>query len=132
VPDPITDGHVDGICVFVRPGAVLLQTVEDESDPNHEICEQARAAIEATTDAAGRKIEIIGMPLLPEYSSYVNFYVANGGVVVPLAGEDTMDSKALEIIGQAFPGRAVVGVSGIALAAGGGGVHCITQQVPVP
>ena len=61
--------------------------------------------------------------------SHMNFYVANGAVIVPLAGVDS-DAEALRVIGEAYPGREVVGVPGAVLAYGGGGPHCITQQVP--
>ena len=61
--------------------------------------------------------------------SYVNLYVANGGVIVPLAGHE-LDEPALELIGTAFPEREVVGVPGRVVSFGGGGPHCITQQIP--
>lgn len=61
--------------------------------------------------------------------SYLNYYVANGGVVVPVAGMP-QDDEALAVIASAHPGRKVVGVRALAIAFGGGGVHCITQQVP--
>jgi agmatine deiminase len=62
---------------------------------------------------------------------YTNFYVCNGAVVVPIAGLDPhMDEDALKLIGSLYPGREVVGVEALTLALGGGGVHCITQQVP--
>ena len=48
---------------------------------------------------------------------------------MPLSGLET-DARALEVIGAAYPGREVVGVPGAVLAYGGGGPHCITQQVP--
>ena len=77
------------------------------------------------------------LPLLPYAevagetiaASYLNFYICNGGVIVPVAGADT-DEQALSVIGAAYPGREVVPVPGLVLAYGGGGPHCITQQVP--
>jgi len=63
-------------------------------------------------------------------ASYLNFYICNGGVVAPVAGADT-DDEALEIIARCYPGREVVPVPGLVIAYGGGGPHCITQQVPV-
>jgi agmatine deiminase len=62
-------------------------------------------------------------------ASHLNFYLCNGGVVVPVAGVES-DGEALERIGAAYPDRAVVGVPGGMIAFGGGGPHCITQQVP--
>ena len=61
----------------------------------------------------------------------MNFYICNGAVIVPVTGADT-DSEALAIIAAAYPGREIVPVPGAVLAYGGGGPHCITQQVPCP
>ena len=61
---------------------------------------------------------------------YLNYYVVNGGVIVPVCGHDA-DDDMLAIIAAEHPGREVVGVDvGAILAYGGGGIHCITQQVP--
>jgi agmatine deiminase len=62
-------------------------------------------------------------------ASYVNFYVANGGVVMPLFG-DHADQAALETVGRLFPGREVTGVPSREILLGGGNIHCITQQQP--
>ena len=61
--------------------------------------------------------------------SYSNFYIANGAIVVAVGGEDA-DGPALEFLGTMYPGHEVIGVPGLAIAFGGGGVHCITQQIP--
>jgi agmatine deiminase len=64
-------------------------------------------------------------------ASYMNFYIVNGAVIVPVTGEDPdADALALSVIAAEFPGREVVAVAGAVLAYGGGGPHCITQQVP--
>jgi agmatine deiminase len=125
----ITDGHVDGLCVFVAPGVAMLHVTADSSGPHFEVWSDARSRLEATTDARGRKLEVIELPRAKGLS-HINFYVANGGVVVPIAGRPEVDDRPLGIIREAFPGRRVVGVSGLVIAAGGGGVHCITQQIP--
>jgi agmatine deiminase len=132
VEDRDTDGHVDLIAAFTSPGHVLLQSV-DQSNPNHGGCtENARRLHQAG-------IAVTEMPLLPYgdvagetvAGSYMNFYICNGGVVVPVAGLDPdMDEQALAVIAAAYPGREVVGVPGLVIAYGGGGPHCITQQVP--
>ena len=85
------------------------------------------------------EVEVLELPFLPYAEvagetvavSYLNFYLCNGAVIVPVSGAET-DSDALALIGQAFPGRDVVPVPGVVLAYGGGGPHCITQQVPLP
>jgi agmatine deiminase len=135
--DSFTDGHVDGVCAFIRPGAVLLQTVEDPSDPNWDRLEANRRVLQQSRDVAGRPIEILEMPYLGHAEvggrrvrvPSVNFYIANGGVVAPTAGVPT-DDAMLGRIADAFPGREVVPVPARVIGFGGGGVHCITQQVP--
>jgi agmatine deiminase len=129
--DRDTDGHVDLIAAFIEPGRALLQSVAPDN-PNFEHCQENRARLRA----AG--ISVTELPFLPYAevageriaASYLNFYICNGGVIVPIAGADT-DSDALRIIAEAYPDREVVAVPGLVLAYGGGGPHCITQQVPV-
>lgn len=130
--NPRTDGHVDGICAFVGPATVMLQHADDEMPVQAEICRNARRVLETETDAKGRALTIIDLPLGKSKSTYhVNFYMPNGGVVVPTCGDQALNDRALGIIREAFPKRRVVGIEGAAIAGGGGGgIHCITQPVP--
>jgi agmatine deiminase len=137
--DHDTDGHVDNVAQFVAPGVVLAQTVDDPGDPNHERMAENVSHLRAAVDARGRRLEVIELGVLPRtivrggpgVVPYVNLYVANGVVVVPLCGDDPdRDSDVLARLGSVFSGREVVGVPARVLAEGGGGVHCITQQVP--
>jgi agmatine deiminase len=129
--DDDTDGHVDNICAWIEPGRVLLQTVADENDPNHGLCRENAERL----SAAG--IDVVELDVLPRLAGeeppvvvpYVNFYIANGALIVPVTGAET-DDDALALLERLYPGREAVPVSGTALALGGGGVHCITQQVP--
>jgi agmatine deiminase len=130
VEDRDTDGHVDMIAAFTRPGEVLLQTVEPGA-PSHERMTDNRARLVA----AG--LEVIDFPILPKVEvagdevtvAHLNLYLCNGAAIVPTAGVGT-DDEALARIGAAYPGREVVGVPGRVIAYGGGGPHCITQPVP--
>jgi agmatine deiminase len=131
VEDDDTDGHVDNVCAAVAAGHVLLQTVADAADPNyepsHENVARARAAgLEVTELELLPRVDWDGPPTVVPYT---NFYVANGAVIVPVADPAT-DDEALARIGALYPGREVVGIPGATLAKGGGGIHCITQQVP--
>ena len=139
-----TDGHVDNIACFVRPGVVMAVTCDDPADPNHAILSENLARLKKAKDARGRDIEVIELPLPRESRyldgpegkqrlalSYVNYYIANGGVVMPSFG-DANDSQALEIVAKAFPERKVSHVPVLPVLAGGGGIHCITQQQPRP
>jgi agmatine deiminase len=137
--DHDTDGHVDNVAAFVRPGVVMLQTVADPSSPNHERMSVNRERLLGTPDARGRDIEVIEIDVLPITDvrgepgcvPYLNYYVCNGGVIVPVNGDDPdRDAEVLAKIARAY-GREAVAVPGRTLAEGGGGVHCITQQVPV-
>ncbi len=132
VEDRDTDGHVDLIAAFTRPGRVLLQSAP-ASNPNHEHTEaNARRLRDAGIDVVAMELlpyaEVAGEPVAV---SYMNFYIANGAVIVPVTGEDPdADEQAMAVIAAEFPGREVVTVAGSVLAYGGGGPHCITQQVP--
>ena len=84
-PDPITDGHIDGMAAFVKPGVVLVHTTQHKSDPNFEICAAAKRCLEQSTDAKKRKLEIVDLPLT-ENGNHMNFYIGNGFVLVPTVG----------------------------------------------
>ncbi len=128
-PDPVTDGHVDGMAAFAEPGVVLLHSIDDKSDPNFKILADAKRRLTEATDAAGRKFEVIDLPLAEEVGQ-MNFYICNGAVIVPVSGDKEQDDEPLGILRDVFKGRKIVGVIGHVLAKGGGGVHCITQQIP--
>jgi agmatine deiminase len=133
VEDADTDGHVDNVCAFLEPGRVLLQTAP-AGDVNHDNAqENARTLAKAGIEA----VELELLPRLRRESGehvvvpYTNYYLCNGAAVVPLAQLDPdMDAEALRRLSGLMPGREIVGVPGRVLALGGGGVHCITQQVP--
>jgi agmatine deiminase len=135
--DDDTDGHVDNVACFVEPGVVMVQGCDDPSRPDHDRLAIDRRCLLGARDASGRKLEVVDIPVLPTATvdrgerpvPYLNFYLANGAAVVPVSGHPA-DDKMLAVIGAAFPGREVVAVPGTVLAHGGGGVHCITQQVP--
>jgi agmatine deiminase len=131
VEDDDTDGHVDNICAFVEPGKVVLQTVTDEANPNYAPCQDN---LRRLRDAGLDVVELPWLPYVegeepPVVVPYTNFYICNGGLIVPTRGEET-DADALALIASLYPGREAVPVAGETLALGGGGVHCITQQVP--
>ena len=150
-----TDGHVDNLACFARPGVVLLTWTDDHSDPQHAISQDALARLQAASDARERWIEVIRLPspgplaftaeeahgvdavagTLPRRAgdrlaaSYVNFCLANTRIVLPLL-DDRFDEEAAEVLRGCFPDRDVVGVPAREILLGGGNIHCITQQVP--
>ena len=137
-----TDGHIDNIARFVAPGRVVCQAPAGPDDPNAGTLNAIAAVLEAATDAAGRKLDVVRIPGVGLYrnpaneispASHMNFIIANCVVVVPVYGTPTQ-AAALEALRIVFPGRKVVGVSSRGLLgsgeAGGGSFHCITQQEP--
>jgi len=128
-----TDGHVDGVLQYVAPGHVLLELVADPSSPEHVRGVANLSVLESAVDATGRSLRITLLdPGADAQVSYANHYIANGAVIVPVAGDGTnaVDEPALEVLRGLHPDRAVVGVPGAVLSLGGGGPHCITQQIP--
>jgi agmatine deiminase len=152
-----TDGHIDNLACFSRPGRVLLTWSEGAGDPQAEISRQARRILESATDARGRRLEVGLLPSPGPLSitaeeasgvdrsdharprsagdrmagSYVNFFIANSSVVHPLL-DPRHDGEVTELLCDEFPGRRVEGIPGREILLGGGNIHCITQQVPAP
>jgi agmatine deiminase len=150
-----TDGHVDNFACFVRPAEVLLAWTEDANDPNFPRCQAALKVLQSARDARGRALTVHKMPIPgPLYAtkeecedidiaagsqprqagarlaaSYVNFYLANGGVIAPKF-DVPEDAEAAAILRRLFPDREVVMVPGREILLGGGNIHCITQQQP--
>lgn len=128
-PDPVTDGHIDGIAAFAKPGSVLLHTTDDRNDANFKICQDAKARLKKSTDAMGRQLEVIEVPLDGDVS-YMNFYIANGCILVPITTDPKQDQRPMGILREVFGDYDVIGIDSTVLGEGGGGIHCITQQVP--
>ncbi len=133
-----TDGHIDNLCCFAGEGRILLQGCADSEDPNYAIARDARARLTAARDCDGRPFDVGNLPMpAPRYDetgarltlSYVNFYIANGAVIVP-GFDDPADERAYEMIAACFPDRRIVQLPALDIVAGGGGIHCITQQMP--
>ncbi len=133
-----TDGHVDTVARFVRPGVVLAMEPRANDDPNRDVLRALIHDAGALVDARGRRLEVVTVPspgrvvdadgrVMP--ASYVNFYVSNASVIVPIYGTP-FDDEAVERIGALFPDRRPIGVDGRAILLGGGAFHCITQQQP--
>jgi agmatine deiminase len=151
-----TDGHIDNLACFVRPGHVCLTWTDNERDPQYAISLDAWERLNDERDAKGRRLKVTKLPIpgpltlsakeasgiVPREGtkpreagerlagSYVNFYIANGGVVMPLLDPRT-DRAAVARVKKLFPERRVLGVPAREVLLGGGNIHCITQQVPL-
>lgn len=150
-----TKGHVDNLACFLRPGVVALTWTDDRSDPQYERSQEAYDYLASAKDARGRPLQVhkIHQPapvlisedeaeavdcvpgVLPRQpgdrlaASYINFYLCNGGAIVPIFG-DPHDTPALARLQELLPERRVVGVPAREILLGGGNIHCITQQQP--
>jgi agmatine deiminase len=126
-----TDGHVDDIAHFLSAGRVILHVPSHPGHPDGARGAENARRLRAAADARGRPIEVVEFDTGdPEGIPYLNLYVCNGGVVAPIAGT-TGDERALAQIRAVYRDREVVTVrSEVLFKAGGGGPHCITQQVP--
>jgi agmatine deiminase len=133
-----THGHVDDLARFVRPGVVVVVTEPDTSDDNHVPLHENLERLHGMTDAKGRKLEVITLPMpsplvfdgmrLP--ASYANFYIANGLILVPTFN-DPKDRVALGLLGELFPDREVVGIHAVDLVWGLGTLHCMSHEEPL-
>ena len=136
--DEGTDGHVDNIACFVAPGKILALSCSDKFDPFYEKTNENMEILKTSVDNKGKALEIIELEmsykrLIPnndEPSSYINFYIANNGIVMPSFKDERADNKAQKIIQDTFPNRKIIAINGIDISMGGGNVHCITQQQP--
>jgi agmatine deiminase len=150
-----TNGHVDDVACFVRPGVVLAGITDDASDWRFDLLRDNHERLQKAKDARGRKLDVRTIPMpdaitltaeeawgvdpaegsIPRRegdttaASYLNFYLCNGGLVMPVF-DDPHDAAARETLEKLFPDRTVVTVPGREIVLGGGNVHCITQQQP--
>ena len=150
-----TSGHIDNLACFVKPGEVCLTWSDARRDPQYKVSRDAYERLMDARDARGRQLKVHKLPSPgPLYmtrreaagiahrpgirtlragqrlaGSYVNFYLANGAVIVPLL-DDATDTEALRRLRRIYPRRRVVGVPAREILLGGGNIHCFTQQVP--
>ena len=149
-----TNGHIDDVACFIRPGEVACIWTDDKKNPFYKEAQAAYKTLSTATDAKGRKLKVHKLCLTEKpcllkgvktvdsvegtmpredgeiaIASYMNFLIVNGGVIVPQYG-DKNDKLALKQVQAMFPERKVVGVRTEEVAYGGGNIHCITQQQP--
>ena len=130
--DDDTDGHVDNVAAFIGEKIVIMQGCEDKNEADFSRC---ATNISVAKDAG---LTVHEIPVLPYVITdsvraavpYLNFYICNDAVIVPVCGHDA-DSEMLALLGEFIPDRDIIGLEiGEILSRGGGGIHCITQQIP--
>ena len=134
--DTETDGHIDEIACFSRAGRVIATDADTDAADRREVLRENLEILRSSVDADGNSITVTTIPCPSVYykgarriASYVNFYIANGGIIMPGFDVDT-DDTAYRILCGEFPDREVVQVDIPDLTVAGGGIHCITQQQP--
>ena len=137
----ITDGHTDFYARFVKPGIVVAGYDPDPKSFDHAVTKRHLEILRAATDAEGRKLEVFVLEapstvrekfLNDDFAAgYINFYVCNGAVIAPEFGDLTTDLAAKQTLQRLFPERKVIQINIDGIAAGGGCIHCTTQQEPL-
>lgn len=138
-----TSGHIDDIARFINPNTIVCAVEENPKNENYEITCQNFEILEKARDQNGNLLNIIKIPIpipipgpreegykdkwLP--LSYVNFYIANSAVLLPVFGQP-MDETVIKIFQALFPKRKIIGIYSSDLVWGLGGIHCVTQQQP--
>lgn len=139
----ITDAHVDFYARFVEPGVIIANLDTDPDSYDHKVTKAHLEILNNATDADGRKLKVhtVSPPLKPRNSrfsknnpdfaaGYINYFVINGAVIAPQFGDKAADAKAFDLLTELYPDRDVVQLNIDAIAAGGGGIHCVTHQLP--
>ena len=91
-----------------------------------------------TTNLPWRPFEVVELPMPKPLAydgqrvpaTYVNFYFANGALLVPTFGQRDRDRQAIAVLQRRLPDRDVIGVDCRKLIWGLGAIHCFTQQQP--
>ncbi len=133
-----TGGHIDNLACFAPGNLIIALNEDDPEDANYDRLKENLCRLNSATDINGKAFEIVTVDQ-PSYDSflnerlpmsYINFYIANDGIVMPVFN-DVNDADAIEKIQNVFKNKSVVTVSGRPIVEGGGCVHCITQQQPL-
>ena len=133
-----TDGHVDGLACFIRPGTVMASVTPNQNHPDYDVLQENLEILKTNSDAKGRSLTVVEVNNPSQYTEegilftglYLNHYVVNGAVILPMSGFETDDILAVKLFKREYPRHKVVPVMSKMVWFGGGNVHCITQQQP--
>jgi agmatine deiminase len=134
----ITDGHTDFYARFASPGMVIAGFDSDTASYDHAVTAKHLELLKTATDVQGRPLEVIVLEAPSKVrksfenkefaAGYIGFYVCNGAVIAQEFGDAEADAAAKASLQRAFPGRVIEQLNVDAIAAGGGSIHCTTQQ----
>jgi len=137
----ITDGHTDFYARFIKPGMVVAALDNDSNSFDYTVTRRHLELLRTASDARGRPLQIITLEtpkqVRPAYSGkdfaagYVNFLLTDKALFLPEFGDAAADAAARNALAAQLPGHQIVQLNIDAIAAGGGGIHCTTQQEPV-
>ena len=124
----------------MRPVVVIAGYDPDPASFDHAVTKRHLKILRTATDSQGRKLKVVVLKSPSKVrekfanddfaAGYINFYVCNGAVIAPQFGDPRADMAAKRALQSAFPGRDIVQINIDGIAAGGGGIHCTTQQEP--
>jgi agmatine deiminase len=136
----ITDGHIDTLARFANPSTIVVDkpAFDDPDNPWIAVANRTKEQVTAAQTADGSPYTVIEIVQPSEsrgsgddfLSTYMNYYVCNGAVIAPEFGDPAGDAAARIVLEDLFPDRKIVMLNIDGLAAGGGGIHCATQQQP--
>ncbi|MDH0172693.1 agmatine deiminase family protein [Stenotrophomonas sp. GD04145] len=139
----ITDAHVDFYARFVRPGVLIANLDNDPGSYDYEVTRTHLQILREATDAEGRHLQVhtLPPPLHPRDNvhtrdnadlalGYINYLPINGAVIAPQFGDGRADAQCRELLQNLYPGRSIEQVDIDAIAGGGGGIHCVTKNMP--
>lgn len=137
----ITDGHTDFYARFCHPGTVVAGLELDPTSFDYAVTRRHMEILRSATDAKGRRLKVVMLEgpstIRKKYANnefaagYINFYICNKAVIAPEFGDKKTDRNALDMLQELFADREVIQLNIDGIAAGGGGIHCITQQQPL-
>ena len=137
----ITDGHTDFYARFAHPGVAVAGLEQDPEQADYEVTRTHLEMLKAATDAQGRKLRVLTLEspeeVRPQWqdsndfaAGYIGYYVCNGAVIMQQFGDARADAAARDTLAEAFPQHEIVALDMDGIAAGGGSIHCATQQQP--
>lgn len=139
----ITDAHVDFYARFVEPGVVIANLDNDPTSYDYAVTRRHLEILKAATDADGRRLVVHTLPPPlkvrsnvytqgnPDFApGYINFLLLNGAVIAPQFGDAAADAYCKSLLTRLYPGRVVEQLNIDPIAAGGGGIHCVTKHLP--
>jgi len=134
-----TDGHIDTLVRICPDDTLVYISCDDPADEQYAELHLMEEELRTLRTLDGRPYRLLRLPMpRPIYdedhqrlpATHANFLVINGAVLVPTYRQADIDAEALRVIGQAFPGRDIVGIDCCSIIRQHGSLHCCTMQFP--